>query len=58
MADGTQVRSASPERRAPSTRRPPSPKNGSYASPYRRFERGGIYRFRALEPVFRPFRIT
>jgi hypothetical protein len=26
-------------------------------SPYARFERGGIYRFRSDDPSFRPFRI-
>lgn len=26
-------------------------------SPYVRFERGGIYRFRSDDPSFRPFRI-
>ena len=57
MPDGNQVRSAGPERPAHSTR-PRSTLNKRHASPYARFERGGIYRFRSADPMFRPFRIT
>jgi hypothetical protein len=57
MADGSQVRSAGFERH-PESARPRTPNKNPISNPYTRFQRGGIYRFRAADPWFRPFRIT
>jgi hypothetical protein len=57
MADGNQVRNAGFERRPHSTR-PRSTLNKRYAGPYTRFQRGGLYRFRSDDTLFRPFRVT
>jgi hypothetical protein len=58
MPDGNQVRSAGLARRTPSSRPRSTLSKSRYMSPYTRFQRGGIYRFRSAEPLFRPFRIT
>jgi len=57
MADGNHFRSAGLERsRQPARLRSVLNKN-PYGNPYTRFQRGGIYRFRAADPSFRPFRV-
>ena len=58
MADGNQVRSVRRERPRLEAARRPALKKNPYVSPYKRFERDGIYRFRSIDPGFRPFRVT
>ncbi len=58
MADGNQVRSVRRERPRLEAAQRPALKKNPYVNPYTRFERGGIYRFRSIDPVFRPFRVT
>ena len=58
MADGNPVRSVKQERPRHSACPRTGLKKNPYVRPYTRFERGGIYRFRSIDPDFRPFRVT
>ena len=58
MADGNLVRTAGRERRPHSTRPRSALNKNPYVNPYTRFQREGIYRFRSVDPLFRPFRVT
>lgn len=58
MADGNPVRSVKQERPRHSAWPRAGLKKNTCVRPYTRFERDCIYRFRSIDPDFRPFRVT
>jgi hypothetical protein len=58
MAIGKWARNASAAQGESASDRPAGLKRNSYVRPYRQFERGGVRRFRGVDVVFRPFRIS
>lgn len=58
MAIGNIARLRAVAQRELVTSRSTGPKRDPYVRPYTQFERGGIYRFRSAEMVFRPFRVA